>query len=365
MLSNFNQATRFDEFMRFALYDPQYGYYARGEQIFGRQGDFITAPELSPLFGQTLGKALREVLPRCNGVVYEFGAGTGQLACDILQAAGDLITQYNIVDVSAGLKPVQLARLKALHGPQVEQKVHWLGELPAKLQGVVLGNEVLDATPVRRFKWQAGNSQEAWVQHLNGELHWVWKPADPVFAALVSQLQDAHGPWPEGYESEIAEQSIAWVKTVTERLNGLALMIDYGFHEAMYYHPTRRQGTLRATSRHTAHDDFLVNVGQQDLTAHVNFSAIYEALTSCGGELEGYAHQGEFLLAHGILELAQKQPEFTHPTHGALMRQNLNTLLNEADMGEAFKVICWSKGVNAENTQFAQVFLDKDRSGNL
>ena len=99
--------------MRFALYDPQYGYYARGEQIFGRQGDFITAPELSPLFGQTLGKALREVLPRCNGVVYEFGAGTGQLACDIIQTAGDLITQYNIVDVSAGLKPVQLAKLKA------------------------------------------------------------------------------------------------------------------------------------------------------------------------------------------------------------------------------------------------------------
>jgi SAM-dependent MidA family methyltransferase len=108
-----------------------------------------------------------------------------------------------------------------------------------------------------------------------------------------------------------------------------------------------------------------VNVGRQDLTSHVNFSAVYEALTSCGGELEGYVHQGEFLLAHGILELAQKQPEFTHPTRGALMRQNLNTLLNEADMGEAFKVICWGKGVNAENTQFAQVFLDKDRSGNL
>jgi SAM-dependent MidA family methyltransferase len=152
---------------------------------------------------------------------------------------------------------------------------------------------------------------------------------------------------------------------MTERLNGLALMIDYGFHEAMYYHPTRGKGTLRATSRHTAHDDFLVKVGQQDLTAHVNFSAVYEALTSCNGELEGYAHQGQFLLAHGILELAQQQPDFTHPTRGALMRQHLNTLLNEADMGEAFKVICWSKGVNAEGTQLAQVFLDKDRSGDL
>ncbi|MCE2746928.1 MAG: SAM-dependent methyltransferase [Burkholderiales bacterium] len=365
MLSNFNEATRFDEFMRFALYDPKHGYYARGEQIFGREGDFITAPELSPLFGQTLGKALREVLPRCDGVVYEFGAGTGQLACDILQTAGDLITQYNIVDVSAGLKPIQLAKLKALHGPGVEQKLRWLGELPTELRGVVLGNEVLDATPVRRFKWQNNNPLEAWVQHLNGELQWVWKPADPAFATTVSHLQATHGPWPEGYESEIAEQSIAWVKTVTERLNGLALMIDYGFHEAMYYHPTRSKGTLRATSRHTAHDDFLVKVGNQDLTAHVNFSSVYDALTSCGGELEGYAHQGEFLLAHGILELAQKQTELTHPTRGALMRQNLNTLLNEADMGEAFKVICWSKGVNAEGTPLAEVFVDKDRSGEL
>lgn len=291
--------------------------------------------------------------------------GTGQLACDILQTAGDLITQYNIVDVSAGLKPVQLAKLKALHGPQVEQKVRWLGQLPTELGGVVLGNEVLDATPVRRFKWQKDNPQEAWVQHLNGELRWVWKPADPVFATTISNLQAAHGPWPEDYESEIAEQSTAWVKTITERLNGLALMIDYGFHEALYYHPTRNKGSLRATSRHTAHDDFLVKVGEQDLTAHVNFSAIYDAMTDCGGDLEGYSHQGEFLLAHGILELAQKQPEFTHPTRGALMRQNLNTLLNEADMGEAFKVICWSKGVNAEGTRLAQVFLDKDRSGDL
>lgn len=365
MLSNFNQDTRFDEFMRFALYDPQHGYYARGEQIFGGQGDFITAPELSPLFGQTLGKALREVLPRCNGVVYEFGAGTGQLACDILQTAGDLITHYYIVDVSAGLKPVQLAKLKALHGPDVAQKVHWLGELPAELHGVVLGNEVLDATPVRRFKWQANGPLEAWVQHLDGELRCVWKQADDEFAAAISNLQATHGPWPEGYESEIAEQSIAWVKTITERLNGVVFMIDYGFHEAAYYHPSRSKGTLRATSRHTAHDDFLVKVGQQDLTAHVNFSAVYDALTSCNGELEGYAHQGEFLLAHGILELAQKQPEFTHPTRGALVRQNLNTLLNEADMGEAFKVICWSKGVNAEGTRLANVFLDKDRSGVL
>ena len=133
------------------------------------------------------------------------------------------------------------------------------------------------------------------------------------------------------------------------------------------YHPpwyaTRR--TLRATSCHTAHDDFLVKVGEQDLTAHVNFSAVYKALECCGGALEGYCHQGEFLLAHGILDLAQQQPDFTHPVRGALMRQNLNTLLNEADMGEAFKVICWSKGIDAEGTALCRAFLTNDRSGDL
>ena len=365
MLSNFNQATRFDEFMRFALYDPRSGYYARGEHIFGRTGDFVTAPELSPLFGQTLGRAIRGVLPRCNGVVFEFGAGTGQLACDVLSSAGDLIRQYNIVDLSGGLKPVQLARLIDRHGPAIEEKVSWLSQLPDELHGVVLGNEVLDATPVRRFKWHSAGPQEAWVQQLNSDLRFIWKPADPLFATAVQNLQLAHGPWPEGYESEIAEQSTAWVRTITERLNGVALMIDYGYHEALYYHPSRTHGTLRATSQHTAHDDFLVKVGEQDLTAHVNFSAVYAAQQCCGGALEGYSHQGEFLLAHGILDLAQKQPDFAHPTRGALLRQNLNTLLNEADMGESFKVICWSKGVDAEETELSHAFLMHDRSGDL
>lgn len=365
MLSTFNTPVRFDEFMQFALYHPQYGYYARGERIFGREGDFVTAPELSLLFGQTIGIALREVLSRCGGVVYEFGAGTGQLACDVLHTAGDLISQYNIVDVSGGLKLVQLARLVAQHGPDIERKVRWLGSLPDELHGVVLGNEILDATPVRRFRWHSSGPLEAWVQRQNDELQWVWKPVDPLFATAIQQLHTAYGPWPDAYESEISEQSTAWVKTITERLNGVALMIDYGFHDAMYYHPARNQGTLRATRRHTAHDDFLVNVGEQDLTAHVNFSAVYKALESCGGALEGYSHQGEFLLAHGILDLAQQQPELTHPVRGALMRQNLNTLLNEADMGEAFKVICWSKGIDAEGTVLSRAFLTNDRSGDL
>jgi SAM-dependent MidA family methyltransferase len=366
MLLNFNQATRFDEFMRLALYHPQHGYYSKGSAIFGQAGDFITAPELSPLFGQTIGQSLREVLPQCSGIVYEFGAGTGQLACDVLNTVGECIQQYNIMEVSGGLKEIQQARLIAQCGPEMTNKVCWLNTLPSQLHGVVLGNEVLDATPVRRFKWQlSGPPKEAWVQHSNGSLQWIWKPADHQLAQTIEHLHTKHGPWPDGYESEIAEQSSGWVISITERLQGIALMIDYGFHESSYYHPGRIKGTLRATSRHTAHDDFLIKVGEQDLTAHVNFSAVYAALCNAGGELEGYSHQGEFLLAHGILKLAQQHTAFTHPTQGARMRQSLNTLLNEADMGEAFKVICWSKASDITGTTLNTQFLAHDRSGDL
>lgn len=365
MLLNFNHAIRFDEFMRLALYHPEQGYYSRGEQIFGPTGDFITAPELSPLFGRTIGKAVADVLPRCAGVVYEFGAGTGQLACDLLSEACDSVHQYNIIDVSGGLKDLQQSRLVTRHGEGILKKVRWLSELPEQLHGLVLGNEILDATPVRRFKWQSAGVLEAWVQTGPNGLVLEWKAADPQLEAQVNLLEKTHGPWPSGYESEIAHQATAWVKSITERLNGIALLIDYGFHESLYYSPQRNAGTLRATSRHTAHDDFLASPGQQDLTAHVNFSAIYQALCECGGELEGYAHQGEFLLAHGILDAASQLPDFTHPTRGAHLRQRLNTLLSEADMGEAFKVICWSRGVHAEGTPLAAAFLAHDRSGDL
>ena len=309
MLSNFNQATRFDEFMHFALYNPQYGYYSRGEGIFGGEGDFVTAPELSPLFGQTLGKAIREVLPRCGGVVYEFGAGTGKLACDVLATAGDLITQYNIVDVSGGLKLVQLTNLMAQHGPEIEKKVRGLSTLPDKLDGVILGNEVLDATPVRRFKWSNTGPLEAWVQQVDGALQLVWQAADPQFATTVTQLQTQHGPWPEGYESEVAEQSIAWVKTVTDRLNGIALMIDYGFRQQEYYHPQRNTGTLMAHFHHQALSNVLALPGISDITCHINFSNLLHSIENEENSQSFFSSQASYLLDAGITDLVLQQSD--------------------------------------------------------
>jgi SAM-dependent MidA family methyltransferase len=155
------------------------------------------------------------------------------------------------------------------------------------------------------------------------------------------------------------------VRTLTERLNGLAIMIDYGHQEALYFHPSRTQGTLRATSRHVAHDDFLIRVGQQDLTAHVNFSAMYNALTALGGALEGYVSQAGFLMGNGILDLAAKHPTLLDPVKGAAQRQSLNTLLAESDMGEQFKVLVWTKGIDLEDHPFIHPLLVHDRSAEL
>lgn len=365
MLSNFDEALRFDAFMHKALYDPQWGYYARGECIFGAQGDFVTAPEISPLFGKTIGQALQHLLPVCGGRIYEFGAGTGQLACDILAACGEHVLEYCIVDVSGGLKAVQADRLAQQLPAATASKVRWLSTLPDVLAGVVIGNEVLDAIPVRRFKLENGTVLEAWAAPAGDELTEVWRPTDSAFEAKVRALQAEHGPWPEAYTSEIAEQSDGLVSTLTERLLGAALMIDYGYHESLYYHPSRTHGTLRATQRHVAHDDFLGSPGEQDLTAHVNFSAVYRAIVASGGQLEGYTNQAGFLLGNGILALAQDQPEWTDPVKGAQARQGLNTLLAESDMGEQFKVIAWSRGVELDGNPFLNAFLERDRSGEL
>jgi SAM-dependent MidA family methyltransferase len=356
---------RFDAFMHFALYHPQWGYYAQGAHIFGKEGDFITAPELSPLFGQTIGQALRSVLPMCSKRIYEFGAGSGQLACDVLSTCGDLVDEYCIVEVSGSLKTTQAERIQAQCPTHMAQKVTWLTELPNTLNGIVLGNEVLDANPVRRFKLQDDQVLEAWVEQHNDQLTINWNAADAGLSEHVHTLNKNQGPWPNGYTSEIGEQSEALVRTLTERLNGLAIMIDYGHQEALYYHPSRTQGTLRATSRHVAHDDFLIRVGQQDLTAHVNFSAMYKALTSVGGMLEGYVSQAGFLMGNGILDLAAKHPTLLDPVKGAAQRQSLNTLLAESDMGEQFKVLVWSKGIDLEDHPFIHPLLVHDRSSEL
>lgn len=366
LLGNFDQAVRFDTFMAQALYHPQHGYYSRGEAVFGARGDFITAPELTPLFGHALARGLASVLAALPARrIYEFGAGTGALAHAVLSQLGEDIEAYFIVDLSAGLKTQQSQTLSTLPA-HVRAKVQWLSALPDVLDGVVIGNEVLDAMPVRRFRWHEQAIQEAWVVRQGEALTWQWEAAPKDLCDRVMPLAQAHGPWPQGYQSEVCEQAQAWVRTLTARLNGVALMVDYGYHAGLYYHPSRTQGTLRATARHVAHDDFLLNPGQQDLTAHVDFSAMYAALSAAGGQLEGYCTQSGLLRGLGILDMASQWPDWSDPVRGGPARQAVHMLLADHEMGSQFKALVWSRGVELpEDALLLQAAWADDHSGDL
>lgn len=362
---------RFDEWMRLALYHPDYGYYSKGERIFGAGGDFVTAPVLSTLFGRTLAKSIAETFKQVQPVIYEFGAGQGHLATQILSEVGEKLEAYCIVDLSGALQAQQAATLKANLPEAIYNKVKWLDHLPETLKGWVIGNELLDAMPVRRFGWQSGHVTEYHVM-LDRQagadfpvFTWLEKPAPTTLNTHVHTLAQHYGPWPSLYQSEVGEQAFAWVRTITQRLQGYALMIDYGRDASQYYAPQQNQGFLRAHSQHVAHDGVFEAIGLQDLTCHVDFSAVYNAFCEAGADLEGYCTQSAFLRHHGILDMAQAIPEWTDPVVGGQQRQALNMLLSEAEMGENFKVICWSRGCNLEDTALQAGFLAHDLSHQL
>lgn len=363
-------AMRFDEFMQFALYDPRHGYYARGDFVFGPQGDFVTAPELSPLFGQAWGQALRPLLAHCKPTLYEFGAGNGKLAVQLLTMLGEHLQNYFIVELSGGLRARQMECIHAHLPSHLACKVKWLDRLPDTFEGLVIGNEVLDAMPVRRMT----RAEKGWLEHwvelenpvdIDSGLRFGLREVDPVLKARLQALENQWGPWPAGYVLEWQAQMEGFVKTLTERLQGFAVMIDYGTHAQHLYEPNRTQGTLRAHHRHVAHDDFLARPGQQDLTSHVNFSLVYEALCERGGQLEGYCRQADYLMGHGILALAKQITHFTDPVRGAGARQALHTLLAESEMGHDFKVMMWSRGLELPPWAHSDPFQKNDLSGAL
>ncbi|MFN7834680.1 MAG: class I SAM-dependent methyltransferase [Burkholderiaceae bacterium] len=355
---------RFDRFMQAALYDPQSGYYSRGGML-GAPGDFVTAPELTPLFGETLAYACAEAVVRCGGQVWEFGAGRGSLAAHWLNALGARIDVYHIVELSAALQAEQRQTIAAL-APAQAHKVRWANTLPTVLEGVVLGNEVLDAMPVRLWRWYPDGVRELFVapDDAGQALCFVERPASSELTGLVQRLHGHHGPWPEGYQSEWAEQTAAFLRTLTDKLRGIALMIDYGFEAATFYHPQRHTGTLVAHRRHRCHDDVLNHIGDQDLTAHVNFSAAFAAIDEAGGELLGYGTQAAVLLEAGILR-APQLADAVSDVSGARQRHAVQTLLSEAEMGELFKIFVWCKGVETDDLPLAALLSATDRSHRL
>jgi len=336
----------FDTFMREALYAPGLGYYAAGSRKLAAptdaaaSSDFITSPELSPWFGRTLAGPVADVL-RASGsqTVLEIGAGTGALAASLIPALRDegLAARYAILEVSADLRQRQQQRL-ADFGDAIE----WLEVLPDEFEGCVLANEVLDAMPVRLFCWSAeGDILERGVTWRDG---WRWQDrlAD---AELAARVGDRMPPLP-GYVSEINLQAEAWIQGMGGWLRrGAALFIDYGFPRHEYYHPQRLAGTLMCHFRHTANDDPLWLPGVQDITAHVDFTAMADAALEGGLEVLGYTSQAAFLLDAGLL---QRLDAWRSRAPADYLREldRVQKLVSEAEMGELFKVLALGRGID-------------------
>lgn len=342
----------FAQWMNQALYAPGLGYYAAGlaklatRDTLNRpeavQGDFVTAPELSPAFGQTLAQQIAQVLQhQSKPAILEFGAGSGQLAHDVLSALAQVGIRptYGILEVSADLRERQMMRLS-----DWQQQVHWLDSLPQGFAGVVLANEVLDAMPVHLVGWNPdGSVFERGVIWQNGEFAWEDRPADETLArALAAKMP----PLP-GYVTEINLTAQRWITQMSQWLDwGLALLIDYGFPEREYYHPQRREGTLMCHIQHRSHAQPLLLPGLQDITAHVDFSAMASAAFDAGLQVLGYTSQARFLLNAGLLEQL--------PKLGPQGQRGVDKLISEAEMGELFKVLALGRGIEFELTGFSR-----------
>ncbi|GAB1382049.1 SAM-dependent methyltransferase [Burkholderiales bacterium] len=361
----------FERFMHLALYAPGLGYYAHGSRKFGALpesgSDFVTAPELSPLFARALAVQVADSLAATGtDEVWEFGAGSGALAAGLIEALdalGQPLARYTIVDVSGALRARQRQRLAA-HGARVA----WADALPPALRGVVVGNEVLDAMPVTLLARQGGQWHERGV--IVDESNQAPTPDRPAPAAIKTEaIRFAWADRPtvlrppvevdgaHDYLTELHPQAHAFVATVAEALRrggaGAAYFIDYGFPEAEYYHPQRSGGTLVCHRAHRVDDDPLADVGDKDITAHVNFTGVALAAQDAGLDVLGYTSQGRFLLNRGI---ARALAEADLPT-----RANAMKLLDEHEMGELFKVI----GLATPGHPPARGFAQGDRTHRL
>jgi SAM-dependent MidA family methyltransferase len=333
----------FDRYMGLALYEPGLGYYANERVKLGRMpsdgSDFVTAPELSPLFGRALAAQVAQVLERADaGEVFEFGAGSGALAeglLDGLAAMGHAAARYTIVELSAELRARQQARLA-----RFGERVQWADRWPQAMRGAVLGNEVLDAMPVQLLHFDGQRWLERGV---------AWSDGGLVFEDRPTALAPPHeGPFLPGTVTEIHAQAEAFVATLAAHLaEGAAFFIDYGFPEAEYYHPQRIGGTLMCHRAHQADGDPLQDPGEKDITAHVNFTGIALAAQDAGLEVIGYTSQARFLFNCGITSWLEQAD--------VRERAMAQKLLAEHEMGELFKVIGFATaGLDFEPIGFAE-----------
>ena len=338
----------FAAFMQLALYAPGLGYYSAGATKFGEAGDFVTAPEISPLFGRVLARQCAGVLAQVGRpMVLELGAGSGTLAAQLLRALEELGAapeRYLILEVSAELRQRQEQRLQELQ-PSLAAKVEWLAELPGSFDGVVMANEVADALPVERFRIERGEVLQYRVVADGEGFGWATAPAPAFLREAVRGIEASLGaPLPDGYESEVSAGLPGWVEEVAGCLGaGLAFLFDYGLPRREYYAPDRSGGWLRCHFRHRAHDDPLAWPGIQDITAWVDFTSIAEAAVNAGMDIAGFVTQAHFLVHGGLeQEFAAAAPSST-AAQAELSRQ-VGRLTLPGEMGERFKCIGLSRG---------------------
>lgn len=334
----------FSRFMELALYAPGLGYYTAGSQKLGAEGDFITAPELSALFGRTVARQLIEIMQASTPHILELGAGSGKLALDILgemERLDALPESYSILEVSADLRERQQFLLhKKL--PHLVDRVQWLDALPKSISGAVIGNEVLDAFPVHLLYWTGQRILERGVTSENS--HFRWQDRLPDAPALLDIAQKLKVP--DDYLSEVSLTTRGLIASLCERLHkGAMIFIDYGFGAAEYYHPQRNRGTLMCHYRHHSHDDPFYLPGLQDITAHVDFTAVAEAAIDHGADFLGYTSQAHFLINNRLTDfLGEVSPEDVKAY--APLSAQVQKLTSPAEMGELFKVIALGKGVD-------------------
>ena len=342
----------FSRFMEMALYAPGLGYYSAGMQKFGAGGDFVTAPEISSLFGRTLARQVAQVVRASDGDIMELGAGTGRLAVQLLaelQRINVLPGRYFILEVSAHLRAVQQETVLRELPEALASRVEWLDVLPDGFAGCMLGNEVLDALPVHLVAQREDGFYERGVGVEGEAFEWYERPVAGALADAVRVLA-----LPHAYMTEICLAAPALIASLAERLqHGALLLIDYGFPRREYYHPQRSGGTLMCHYRHHAHDDPFLYPGLQDITAHVDFTSVAEAGVAHGLQVSGYVTQAQFLINSGITDLLAQVSPGNAAAYLPLAAE-AQKLISPAEMGELFKVLALGKGLSEPLLGFAR-----------
>ncbi|VAW79131.1 SAM-dependent methyltransferase, MidA [hydrothermal vent metagenome] len=340
----------FDVYMDAALYTPGLGYYSNGLTPFGEQGDFVTAPESGDLFARCLARCIAPVLLKTDkSSVLELGAGSGALVVDLLlalQRLDALPERYAILERSFAMRAMQKTQISQLPD-DLQSRVEWLDELPCDWVGVIFGNEVVDALPVKRFQYKEGKIRELGVGMAAGELQWQSIEADVGDRERMKALSRQYG-WEGDYKTEHCPALADWAGSLAASLKqGVLLLVDYGYGRAEYYHPQRNMGTLLCHYQHQAHDNVFWYPGLQDITAFVDFTSIVEAVTDAGMTFVGYTSQARFLVDAGIDQVMSEAdpdelPDFLKMTSDA------KRLMLPGEMGDRFKVIGFSRNLDQQ-----------------